>query len=102
MWNKWCVMMQAPCEDGKTDKSELLCSQWDSLNSECLLVTQGLLSVAYHRRVLNRMDKIEDLQQEMLEEHESTAAELEAGLPAAEEFGRSKITKRGDSEAHNG
>ncbi len=46
------------------------------------------------------MDMIEELQQEMLEEHESMAAELEAGLPKAEEFGRSMITKRKDSEAH--
>jgi len=100
MWNKYCVMMQTPCQDGKTNKSELLCCQWDSINEECLLTAQALLSVNYHRRVLAKMDMIEELQQEMLEEHESMAAELEAGLPKAEEFGRSMITKRKDSEAH--
>lgn len=100
MWNRFCPMINGVCTDGQTRGSQLLCCHWDSLNTECLLVTQGLLSVTYHRRVLARMDEMEQLAQEILENHESMAAELEENLPKAEEFGRSKITKREDCEAH--
>jgi hypothetical protein len=70
-------MAQAQCTDGKTDKSDLICCYWDSVNEECVMVTQALLSVDYHRKVLAQIDM---------------AAELKENLPKAEEFGRSKIT----------
>lgn len=95
MWMRFCVMVQAQCTDGKTDKSDLICSQWDAKNQECLLVTQGLLSITYHRKMLEKLDTLEELQQKAADE----AAELIENLPKAEEFGKSMITKREDAEA---
>jgi hypothetical protein len=92
-------MVQAQCTDGKTEKSDLICSQWDSINQECILVTQGLLSVAINRRMLEKMEIAEELQQEIVEEQESTVAELNKNFPKAEELGQSMTTKEKDSEA---
>jgi hypothetical protein len=65
MWNRFCTMLQAECTDGKTDKSELLCSYWDPIAQECVMVTQALLSVDYYRKVYNRIDELENMKQEM-------------------------------------
>ena len=87
MWMRHCVMVQDQCTDGKMNKSELICCYWEPINEECLMVTQALLSVDYHRKVLAQIDMV---------------AELKASLPKAEEFSRSKITKRVDSEVPGG
>ena len=100
MWMRWCPMVTGKCEEGKPNHSELICAHWDSINAECLLITQGLLSVAFHRRSLARMDQIEELQAEMLKDNEDAAAELGASLPKAEEFGRGLVEKGKDSEIH--
>ena len=60
MWCKYCVMAQADCTDGLTDKSELMCSQWDSVNGECVMITQALYSVIYYRLILNRLEVVEN------------------------------------------
>ena len=61
MWNKYCPLTQSDCMDGVIDKSELLCSQWDSVNDECTLITQALYSVIYYRLILSRLEGIENL-----------------------------------------
>ncbi len=60
MWMRLCIMAQSQCTDGKTDKSELLCSQWAPVSQECLLHTQALYSVNYYRVALNRIDELEN------------------------------------------
>lgn len=65
MWNKFCTLTQAECTDGKTDKSELMCSYWDTVNQECVISTQALLSVDYYRRVFNRIDEIENIRHDV-------------------------------------
>jgi len=65
MWNRFCTMAQSQCTDGKTDKSELLCSYWDSVGQECVMVTQTLLSVDYYRKVFDRIDERVNMKQEM-------------------------------------
>ena len=58
-------MAQSQCTDGKTDKSELLCSSWDPIGQECVMVTQTLFSVDYYRRVFDRIDERVNMKQEM-------------------------------------
>ena len=60
MWNKYCPLTQSDCMDGVIDKSELLCSQWDSVNGECTLITQALYSVIYYRLILSRLEGVEN------------------------------------------
>jgi len=55
MWNKYCPLTQTDCIDGLTNKSELMCSQWDSVNAECVIITQALYSVIYYRLILDRL-----------------------------------------------
>ena len=76
-------MVQSQCTDGKTDKSELICCYWEPINEECLIVTQALLSVDYHRKVLAGI---------------GPAAELKENLPKVEEFSPRIITKRAGSK----
>lgn len=101
-WSRFCPMVNGPCTDGKPNQSELSCAHWDSLEEECLLISQGLLSVAFYRRSIAKMDQLEEPQAEMLRDNEDMAAELEANLPKADEFGRSLLKKRADSEVHEG
>ena len=60
MWNKYCPLTQSDCMDGTTNKSELACANWDSVNAECTFITQALYSVIYYRVALNRLDVVEN------------------------------------------
>ena len=60
MWNKYCPLTQSDCMDGITNKSELLCSQRDSVNAECTIITQALYSVIYYRLILSRLEGMEN------------------------------------------
>ena len=60
MWNKYCPLTQTDCIDGITNKSELLCSQWDSVNGECTIIMQALYSVLYYRLILSRLEGVEN------------------------------------------
>jgi hypothetical protein len=60
MWNKFCVLAQSACTDGKTDKSELPCAHWDPVAQERLFVTQVEYSVVYYRVVLSNLDEMEN------------------------------------------
>jgi len=60
MWNKYCPLTQTDCVDGITNKSALVCSQWDSIGGECTIITQALYSVIYYRLILSRLDGVEN------------------------------------------
>jgi hypothetical protein len=60
MWNRFCALTQIECHDGKTDKSELLCANWDSVVQQCLFVSQVECSVVYYRVVLSHLDEMEN------------------------------------------
>jgi hypothetical protein len=60
MWNRFCPLTQSDCIDGLTNKSELVCSLWDSVNGECTIITQALYSVIYYRVVLSRLEGVEN------------------------------------------
>jgi hypothetical protein len=53
-------MAQSQCSDGKNDKSELPCAQWDPVAQECLFVTQAEYSVVYYRVVFSHIDELEN------------------------------------------
>jgi hypothetical protein len=60
MWNKYCPLTQTDCMDGTTSKSELMCSQWDSVSGECTFITQTIYSVICYRLILNRLEGVEN------------------------------------------
>ena len=60
MWSKYCVLAQSECKDGITDKSELLCANWDPVAQQCLFVTQVECSVVSYRVVLSHLDDMEN------------------------------------------
>ena len=60
MWNRFCALTQCDCHNGKVDKSELLCANWDPVAQQCLFAIQLESSVVYYRVVLSHLDEMEN------------------------------------------
>jgi hypothetical protein len=45
---------------GKTDKSDLTCTQWDTMAHERLFITQAERSVVYYQSLLSHLDELEN------------------------------------------
>jgi hypothetical protein len=60
MWNRFCALTQCDCHNGKVDKSELLCANWDPVAQQCLFAIQLESSVVYYRVVLGHLDEAEN------------------------------------------
>lgn len=67
MWGRYCPMIQAECRDGKTDRSEPQCANWNSIDEECSLCTGVRLGCEFYRKTINT-PSFESMFSQMLEQ----------------------------------
>lgn len=55
MWERYCAGLHGICRDGHPDNSDLFCSMWDTLNSECIMVKSMQVTVDNQKQLMSKL-----------------------------------------------